>query len=256
MPFKLDKFIAVLFFAIFIFTTHIEAKNSPVLINERFAINALKIISGAQATFKASNTHFATLQQLGDAGLIDPVLATGEKYGYYFSVTLITYTPTQATGFQVSAVPRRYRKSGRRSFYLDESGVIRGADRGGNPATAEDKPIPINCGESGTINILRTFSGAEATYYSSNINYGTLAQLIKVGLIGEYLADGENCGYLFTVSITPRSGNIPPAFNVRATPQQYGVSGIRSFYIDETGVIRGADKGGAEANADDPPIEQ
>lgn len=250
------KFIAFSFFIIFIFIADIQANNSPILINERFTINALNTISGAQATFKASNPTFATFQQLRDAGLIDPVLATGEKYGYIFSITLVVYSPSQSTGFQVSAVPRRYGRTGRRSFYLDESGVIRGADRQGAPANADDLPIPVNCsGESGTINIMRNFNGAQATYYSSTNNYGTLTQLVKFGLVGEYLADGENCGYLYSVSVMPRTGNVPARFQVRATPQPYGVSGIRSFYIDETGVLRGADKGGASADADDPPIE-
>lgn len=249
------KFIAISFFILFIFITNIQANNSPILNNERFTINALNTINGAQATFKSSNTTFATFQQLRGAGLIDPVLATGEKYGYVFSITLVTYSPKQATGFRVSAVPRRYGRTGRRSFYLDESGVIRGADRQGAPANADDLPIPVNCSESGTINIMRNFNGAQATYNSSTGNYGTLIQLVKSGLIGEYLADGENCGYLYSVAVTPRTGNIPAKFQVRATLQQYGVSGIRSFYIDETGVLRGADKGGAEANIDDPPIE-
>lgn len=254
MPAKFITF-SFSFFIIFIFIADIQANNSPILINERFTINALNTISGAQATFKSSNPTFATLQQLRDAGLIDSVLATGEKYGYVFSITLVTRTPGKTPGFQVSAVPRRYGRTGRRSFYLDESGVIRGADRQGAPANADDLPIPVYCGESGTINIMRNFNGAQATYYSAVSNYGTLTELVKSGLVGEYLADGENCGYLYSVSVMPRTGNVPARFQVRATPQPYGVSGIRSFYIDETGVLRGADKGGASANADDPPIE-
>lgn len=249
------KFITFLFFFIYIFISNIQANNSPILNNERFTINALNTINGAQATFKSFNTTFATLQQLRDEDLIDPVLATGEKYGYVFSVTLVTNPSNQSTGFQVLAVPQRYGRSGRRSFYLDESGVIRGADRQGAPANADDLPIPVNCGESGAINLMRVLNGAQATYYSFSNNYGTLIQLAKSGLIGEYLADGENCGYLYAVSISPRTGNVPANFQVRATPQQYGVAGIRSFYIDETGILRGADKGGGKADVNDPPIE-
>ena len=250
-----SKFIFVLFLIVSGFAATNPAHGSPIIINEKFAVKALQTIHSAQATSISVNLRYTTLQQLGDLGFIDPVLATSEKYGYYFSVTLVTYPPTQATGFQVSAVPQRYGRSGRRSFYLDESGVIRGADRNGEPATADDSPVPINCGEIGAINMLRTFNGAEATYYSSTSNYGTLTQLIKESLINPSLANGDNCGYLYRVSVTPRKGNVPAQYQVRATPQQYGVSGVRSFYIDETGVVRGADKGGAEANADDPPTE-
>ena len=39
-----------------------------------------------------------------------------------------------------------------------------------------------------------------------------------------------------------------------ATPQSYRKTGRKSFYIDETGVMRGADKNGVTATNDDPPI--
>ena len=40
--------------------------------------------------------------------------------------------------FEVSATPKTYGKSGRRSFYTDHTGTVRGADHRGEPANAED----------------------------------------------------------------------------------------------------------------------
>jgi hypothetical protein len=34
-----------------------------------------------------------------------------------------------------------YGKTGMMSFFIDESGVLRGADRGGAPASLADKPV-------------------------------------------------------------------------------------------------------------------
>jgi hypothetical protein len=34
----------------------------------------------------------------------------------------------------------------------------------------------------------------------------------------------------------------------------YGEMGIRSFYIDTSGIVRGADKNGAPADVNDPPV--
>jgi hypothetical protein len=58
-----------------------------------------------------------------------------EKYGYKFEVT------TSAHGFEAVAVPAEYGKSGKRSFFIDQSGVVRGDDHGGGPATIADKPV-------------------------------------------------------------------------------------------------------------------
>ena len=127
----------------------------------------------------------------------------------------------------------------------------------GQPATINDPPVPIYCGENGAIFSMRWLHGAETTFQSTvgDGNYGTLTQLAEAGLINAYLANGENCGYIFRVQVTVRSNETPARFEIRSVPRQYGVTGFRSFFVDESGIIRGADKGGAEANADDPPIE-
>lgn len=253
----LSKFFIVLFLFGSVFAQENDANASPIINNEKFTIQTLQTINSAQATFRATTTtgNYASFEQLKDENLISDALATGEIYGYHFSITITEASPKRLAGYQVTAVPLRYQRTGLRSFFIDETAFIRGADKRGAPANVGDPFVTVNCGESGAISLMRIFSGAEATYHSANNNFGTLLQLIKFGVIYEPLADGENCGYLYTVAVTPQTKNIPAGFQVKATPQQYGVSGVRSFYIDETGIIRGGDKGGAAANSNDPPIE-
>ena len=251
--------ISALFLVGLSFTPNISADSSPRTFNEKFVIGALQKTHSAQSTFQDSvgNGNYGTFEQLRNENFIDGALATGEKYFYHFTITIVNAAPDRASQYQVSAVPQRYGKSGKLSFFIDESGVVRGADRSGEPATVDYPPIPINCGERGAILSMRWLQGAEETFKATvgNENYGTLAQLAQAGLIDEYLATGEKCGYSFRIEIILRSNETQAGFMVRAVPSQYGVTGFRSFYMDESGVIRGADRGGAEANRDDPPIK-
>lgn len=242
---------SVLFVTSFCFSQTVSAAGSAQ-IRERLVVNALQTIMSAQATYQATSSTgiYGSLEQLRHQNYIDAALATGTKYSYYFTVTV------GSGGFKVSAVPQRYRKSGIRSFFLDESGVIRGADRNGGPATTEDLPVPVNCGEIGAVSVMRIFSGAQSTYLATigEGSYGNLSQLLDAGLVGASLSAGVNCGYIFSVVVVAPTANSPAGFRVKSIPEQYGISGSRSFYVDETGVVRGADRGGAEATADDPPI--
>jgi hypothetical protein len=43
--------------------------------------------------------------------------------------------------FEIIATPNSYPKQGRRSFYVDQTGVVRGGDLGGKPANAESDPV-------------------------------------------------------------------------------------------------------------------
>ncbi len=259
MPIKtLVRLFAVLLFVNLAFTGTSSAQGSPVAVNEKFALHALQTIHAAEMTFSATAGagNYGNLPSLLNDGLIDAVLGSGVKYGYTFSITTFPGSPKQFARFQVSAVPLRYGKTGKRSFYIDQSGVIHGADHGGEPATMNDPAISICYGESSVISSMRMLHSAEITYFSTagaGSSYGTLAQLFDQLLVDPVLASGEKCGYVFSIETVVFP---PPAlFRARARPRQYPVTGIRSFYIDDTGVLRGADKNGGDANADDPPVE-
>jgi hypothetical protein len=105
---------------------------------------------------------------------------------------------------------------------------------------------------------LRTLHAAEATYQATKGagNYGTLSELAAENLIDARLATGTKSGYKFTVELTTNEMNYP-GFAVVGVPMIYdGVSstGIRSFYVDETGVIRGGNKFGRPATKEDLPL--
>ncbi|HEU4836427.1 MAG TPA: DUF4190 domain-containing protein [Pyrinomonadaceae bacterium] len=103
---------------------------------------------------------------------------------------------------------------------------------------------------------LRTLHSAEATYQATRGEgkYGTLAELAAEGLIDSRLASGTKNGYTFTVEVTTTDGNYP-GFEVVSVPMTYGSTGIRSFYIDETGVIRAGDNSGRPSTKMDPPVD-
>ena len=227
-------------------------------------MRAVRVLHSAQMTYASvyGNGNFGTIGALGQAQLIDPALATGTKYGYVFSITLTPASGTTPADFVVNAVPHAYRKTGRISYVINVVGEIHGADHGGLPANMND-PYLDDCttgtvieNERCTISSLRTLHGAEQTYAATagNNNYGLLPALAATGLITPRLASGTFRGYLFTVFTTAGTPQTPALFHINAVPQVYGVTGIRSFYVDQTGVIRGADRQGQPADQNDPPV--
>ena len=94
----------------------------------------LGYLATSEAQYKAGpgKGSYGSLQQMIDAQSFPPNVL--EKYGYNFQVT--------ATGdqFEAVATPREYGRTGKRSFFVDKSGVVRGGDHGGGPATIADPP--------------------------------------------------------------------------------------------------------------------
>jgi hypothetical protein len=103
--------------------------------NEIIALGDLRTIASAEETYQATagNGQFGTSEQLVEQQLIAKDIFT--KSGYQIAVTV------SGDQFYAIATPREYGKSGKRSFYIDKSGVLRGDDHGGGPATIADKPI-------------------------------------------------------------------------------------------------------------------
>ncbi len=83
----------------------------------------------------------------------------------------------------------------------------------------------------------------------------------KANLIEQELAAGTKGGYIFRYRIVqpekPKDAKTEavPTYALTATPAEYGKSGKRSFFLDVTGELRGGDKQGAEATAEDPKVE-
>lgn len=83
----------------------------------------------------------------------------------------------------------------------------------------------------------------------------------KAGLLDADSAKGVVEGYRVRYVIVPANGgedeserNKAARFTLAASPVEYGKDGRRSFLLDSEGTLRGADKNGGVATADDPRV--
>jgi type II secretory pathway pseudopilin PulG len=120
--------------------------------NEGSAIRSLKTISSAEIAYQSNFQRFGTLEELAAHELIDPRLATGSKNGYTFIVKL---DETNPEGFEVFSVPATYRNTGTRSFYVDETFVIRAGDNYGGPSSKMDEPLDTDTDRFGPMQTRR-----------------------------------------------------------------------------------------------------
>jgi len=110
-------------------------KEPPPEMNEQVAMSMLRTIHSAEATYQATegDGSYGSLDQLAKTSMISKDML--EKYGYRFEVN------ASGTQFEATATPVEYGKTGRRSFYIDQTGVLRGDDHAGGPANIADKPV-------------------------------------------------------------------------------------------------------------------
>lgn len=120
-----------------------KLNNATRYAHETAALKAIQTIHTMQVQYNSQYGHYATsLTEMGPpatgaanasaADLIDSSLAAGEKSGYKFTMT------GNQGGYQISAVPTAYGNTGSRTFFSDQSMVIRVND-GPEPATASSK---------------------------------------------------------------------------------------------------------------------
>ena len=112
-----------------------KANETPIFTNESIARNVLRTIASAQATFRKTkgDGRYGSLDELLAEGLLTKGLM--ERYGYQIQMSVLS------NRFEVTATPVEYGKTGKRSFYIDESGILRAGDHGGGAATLSDRPI-------------------------------------------------------------------------------------------------------------------
>ncbi len=123
---------------------------SRMAANEASAVGSLRTINTAAVTYSTTYGigYPASLANLGPASsatstsadLIDSVLAAGTKSGYTFTYT--AGTPDSAgniNSYTLTAAPVTRGTTGQRTFFTDQSGVIR-ADATGT-ATSTSTPI-------------------------------------------------------------------------------------------------------------------
>jgi len=109
------------------------SNQTPQMANEAMTRAALNIIAQGEMRYRSDKGNFGSLDQLIASSIIDK--NTLEGHGYHIELSL------NADGFVVTAVPIDYGKTGKFSYFVDQSQVIRGADHGGGPASASDNPV-------------------------------------------------------------------------------------------------------------------
>jgi hypothetical protein len=110
----------------------VSVKDYPVIMNEAMAVSALNRIAWAQSTYKEEKKkgRYATIEELIAEDLIEKAFFENSEYKFELDVS--------ADKFEISATPKFYGKTGRRSFLIDSKGTVRAADHRGEPATADD----------------------------------------------------------------------------------------------------------------------
>ena len=112
-----------------------EVNPSPTVQKERTAIGAMYMIASAEQQYKTSkgDGSYGTLEQLISEKLVPK--DTIEKSGYRFELTVT------GDNFEIAAAPVEYGKTGKMSYFIDNTFILRGADRSGASAMASDPPI-------------------------------------------------------------------------------------------------------------------
>jgi hypothetical protein len=122
--------------------------------NEQAAIESLKNIVEAVETFRRKYTRLPdSLSSLGPplhgpanaeaAELVDSDLASGMKNGYSFRYVIVGASGLGAPAkYELAATPLTYGRTGHRSFFVDTTGTLRGADRQGAVGSSSDPRLP------------------------------------------------------------------------------------------------------------------
>lgn len=105
--------------------------------NEAAAVAALKTISAASVTYRASHTTYpiglSDLYEEGGAQFIDSKLASGSRQGYNYTLQ------GNEDGFNITAIPSKPNITGGKYYFVDSDGVVRASTSG--PATEESPAI-------------------------------------------------------------------------------------------------------------------
>jgi hypothetical protein len=112
-----------------------DSKEAPPEMNENIAILALEELVRSEDNYKSSigKGSYGTIDRLIEQNLLTK--DSFENHGYRFDMNVF------GVQFEVTATPLEYGKTGRRSFFVDQSGIIRGDDHQGGPANSSDKSI-------------------------------------------------------------------------------------------------------------------
>ncbi|HEY1341902.1 MAG TPA: prepilin-type N-terminal cleavage/methylation domain-containing protein [Bryobacteraceae bacterium] len=144
--FSLIELLIVIAIILIIITVAVpKFQKTQIFAREMAAVKAIQTIHQMEVQYQSQYGRYAnSLTELGPppsgapspaaADLIDSTLAAGEKGGYKYTVT-----GTQG-GYVINANPVSYGNTGNRTFYSDQTMVIR-ENYGPEPATASSKEM-------------------------------------------------------------------------------------------------------------------
>lgn len=158
--FRLEAFTPIGIPALLAFDSLTTTVKSNGAENELAAQMSLKTIAGLQEQYAAAHQHrFATLEQLIRFQKSQPQAAAEKQTeqeldgavaaqrnleslkepdgNYRYAVKV----HADGKHYQATATPIRYGRNGRLSFFVNESGQLRKADKHGEPADARDEPV-------------------------------------------------------------------------------------------------------------------
>jgi Protein of unknown function (DUF3352) len=124
---------------------------APLRGHEAQARYTLQGLAQVEQSYKEKHGKYASLEELkrlaeteekkneadndDEDGDEDGEGFTPQTEGYEFKLNI------SGDKFEATATPTIYRKTGRRSFYIDQTGVLRAADTGGKPADVNAPPV-------------------------------------------------------------------------------------------------------------------
>jgi len=144
--FSLIELLIVIAIILIIVTVALPKLNKArMYAQETAALKAIQTLNTCQVQYNSTFNRFAaSLTELGpptsgtanasSADLISGDMASGEKQGYRFT---LTGTPS---GYTITAVPIAFGSTGSRTFYSDQSLVVR-ENYGQEPATANSREV-------------------------------------------------------------------------------------------------------------------
>ena len=106
-----------------------------MIANEIGAMQEIKAVDTAEVmNYSQYGKYASSLQELAQAGMIPASSAQDTKGGYRFTLS------SSSSGYEIHADPVEFGKTGRRSFYSDQSAVIH-QNWGPEPATANSPQL-------------------------------------------------------------------------------------------------------------------
>jgi hypothetical protein len=119
-------------------STVVMEKTAILRRNEMMAVGVMYNVARLQAEYKEGAGRYGGIEELRNKEGKDEeggdTANPFESEGYEIKVT------ASGDKFEATATPTDYPKQGRRSFFIDQTNVLRGADTGGRPANASTEP--------------------------------------------------------------------------------------------------------------------